>query len=126
MRAAYDDQNIFARILRGEIPSDRVAENDHAIAFRDIRPQAQVHLLVIPKGAYVSYDDFAANASDDEIVGFNRLVAEVARAEGLSLADGGDGFRAITNAGAHGVQEVPHFHLHLLGGRPMGRMVSRD
>ncbi|KGJ19108.1 HIT domain-containing protein [Paracoccus sanguinis] len=122
----YDDSNIFARMLRGEIPNDTVAENAHALAFRDIRPQAPVHVLVIPRGRYVSYDDFAANASDDEIVGFNRLVAEVARAEGLSLADGGDGFRAITNAGAHGVQEVPHFHLHLLGGRPMGRMVSRD
>ena len=122
----YDDRNIFARMLRGEIPNDTVAENAHALAFRDIRPQAPVHILVIPRGRYVSYDDFAANASDDEIVGFNRLVAEVARAEGLSLADGGDGFRAITNAGAHGVQEVPHFHLHLLGGRPMGRMVSRD
>ncbi|WP_136650052.1 HIT domain-containing protein [Paracoccus aeridis] len=124
MRAAYDDQNIFARILRGEIPSDRVAENDHAIAFRDIRPQAQVHLLVIPKGAYVSYDDFAANASDAEIVGFNRLVAQVARDQGLSLAEGGKGFRAITNSGEHGVQEVPHFHLHLMGGHDMGRMVS--
>lgn len=123
---SYDDSNIFARMLRGEIPNDTVAENAHALAFRDIRPQAPVHILVIPRGRYVSYDDFAANASDDEIVGFNRLVAEVARAEGLSLADGGDGFRAITNAGAHGVQEVPHFHLHLLGGRPMGRMVSRD
>lgn len=122
----YDDSNIFARMLRGEIPNDTVAENAHALAFRDIRPQAPVHILVIPRGRYVSYDDFAANASDDEIVGFNRLVAEVARAEGLSLADGGDGFRAITNAGAHGVQEVPHFHLHLLGGRPMGRMVSRN
>lgn len=122
----YDDSNIFARMLRGEIPNDTVAENAHALAFRDIRPQAPVHILVIPRGRYVSYDDFAANASDDEIVGFNRLVAEVAKAEGLSLADGGDGFRAITNAGAHGVQEVPHFHLHLLGGRPMGRMVSRD
>ena len=122
----YDDSNIFARMLRGEIPNDTVAENAHALAFRDIRPQAPVHILVIPRGRYVSYDDFAANASDDEIVGFNRLVAEVARAEGLSLADGGDGFLAITNAGAHGVQEVPHFHLHLLGGRPMGRMVSRD
>ena len=122
----YDDSNIFARMLRGEIPNDTVAENAHALAFRDIRPQAPVHILVIPRGRYVSYDDFAANASDDEIVGFNRLVAEVAQAEGLSLADGGDGFRAITNAGAHGVQEVPHFHLHLLGGRPMGRMVSRD
>lgn len=122
----YDDDNIFARILRGEIPNDTVAQNDHALAFRDIRPQAPVHVLVIPRGAYVSYDDFAANASDAEIVGFHRLVAEVAKSEGLSLADGSDGFRAITNAGPDGVQEVPHFHLHLLGGRNMGRMVSRD
>ena len=123
---AYDDQNIFARILRGEIPNATVAQNDHALAFRDIQPKAPVHVLVIPRGPYVSYDDFAANASDAEIVGFNRLVAEVARAEGLSLAEGGTGFRAITNAGPDGVQEVPHFHLHLLGGRAMGRMVSSD
>lgn len=121
---SYDPSNIFARILRGEIPNDTVAENDHALAFRDIRPQAPVHVLVIPKGAYVSYDDFAANASDAEIVGFHRLVAQVARSEGLSLAEGSHGFRAITNAGAHGVQEVPHFHLHLLGGRPLGRMLQ--
>jgi histidine triad (HIT) family protein len=121
---SYDDSNIFARILRGEIPNDTVAENDHALAFRDIRPQAPVHVLVIPKGAYVSYDDFAANASDAEIVGFHRLVAQVAQSEGLSLAEGSEGFRAITNAGSHGVQEVPHFHLHLLGGRPLGRMLQ--
>ena len=121
---AYDDSNIFARILRGEIPNDTVAENEHALAFRDIRPQAPVHVLVIPKGAYVSYDDFAANASDAEIVGFHRLVAQVARSEGLLLAEGGEGFRAITNAGENGVQEVPHFHLHLLGGRPLGRMLA--
>ena len=124
MAFAYDDTNIFARILRGEIPADTVAENEHALAFRDIRPQAPVHILVIPKGRYVSYDDFAANASDAEILGFNRLVAEVVRAEGIGLAEGGAGFRAITNAGAHGVQEVPHFHLHLLGGRPLGRMLQ--
>lgn len=121
---AYDDSNIFARILRGEIPNDTVAENEHALAFRDIRPQAPVHVLVIPKGAYVSYDDFAANASDAEIVGFHRLVAQVARSEGLMLAEGSAGFRAITNAGDDGVQEVPHFHLHLLGGRPLGRMLA--
>ncbi|HHW35175.1 MAG TPA: HIT domain-containing protein [Paracoccus solventivorans] len=121
---AYDDSNIFARILRGEIPNDTVAENDHALAFRDIRPQAPIHVLVIPKGAYVSYDDFAANASDAEIVGFHRLVAQVARSEGLMLAEGSAGFRAITNAGEDGVQEVPHFHLHLLGGRPLGRMLA--
>jgi histidine triad (HIT) family protein len=120
---SYDDSNIFARILRGEIPNDTVAENEHALAFRDIRPQAPVHVLVIPKGAYVSYDDFAANASDAEIVGFHRLLAQVARSEGLTLADGNKGFRAISNAGPHGVQEVPHFHMHLLGGRSMGRMI---
>ena len=125
MTTSYDDQNIFARILRGEIPNDTVAENEHALAFRDIRPQAKVHVLVIPKGRYVAYDDFAANASDAEIVGFNRLVAQVAKQEGIALADGGNGFRAITNAGEDGVQEVPHFHLHLLGGNNMGRMVSR-
>lgn len=122
----YDDDNIFARILRGEIPNDTVAENEHALAFRDIHPQAPVHILVIPKGKYVSYDDFAANASDAEIVAFNRLAAQVARSEGISIVDGNCGFRAITNSGAHGVQEVPHFHMHLLGGHSMGRMVSRD
>lgn len=122
----YDDTNVFARMLRGEIPTDTVAESDHALAFRDIRPQAPVHVLVIPRGRYVSYDDFAANATDAEIVDFNRLVARVCQAEGLTLAAGGKGFRAITNAGEHGVQEVPHFHLHLLGGRAIGRMVARD
>ena len=124
MTPAYDDQNIFARILRGEIPNDTVAENEHALAFRDIQPAAPVHVLVIPKGAYVSFDDFCARASAAEQAGFLRLCAEVAAAEGVSL-DRGQGFRAITNAGPHGVQEVPHFHLHLLGGRPMGPMLTR-
>lgn len=119
----YDDSNIFARILRGEIPNNTVLETAHTLVFRDIRPQAPVHLLVIPKGAYVSYDDFAQNASDAEIVDFNRAVARVTRDAGLDL-DHGDGFRAITNAGVNGVQEVPHFHLHILGGRDMGRMVQ--
>lgn len=120
----YDDSNIFARILRAEIPCDRVAENDHALAFRDIAPKAPVHVLVIPKGAYVSFDDFAANASDAEIAGFTRLCAQVCASEGLSLGDGHQGFRAITNAGPHGVQEVPHYHLHIMGGRMMGPMVT--
>ncbi len=122
---AYDPQNIFARILRGEIPNDTVLETPHTLAFRDIRPQAPVHVLVIPKGAYVSYDDFAANATDAEIVDFHRAVARVTRDLGVDL-DRGQGFRAITNSGAHGVQEVPHFHLHILGGRSMGRMVQPD
>ncbi|RJL06484.1 HIT domain-containing protein [Paracoccus siganidrum] len=125
MAPAYDDNNIFAKILRGEIPNDTVAQNDHALAFRDIRPQAPSHVLVIPKGRYVSYDDFAANASDAEIVGFTRLCAQVVAMEGIGPESGGQGFRAITNTGEHGVQEVPHFHLHILGGRLMGPMLSR-
>ncbi|WP_299840409.1 histidine triad nucleotide-binding protein [uncultured Paracoccus sp.] len=123
MAPAYDDQNIFARILRGEIPNQTVAENEHALAFRDIAPKAPVHVLVIPKGRYVSFDDFSAKATPEEITGFMRLCAEVARLEGVTL-DGGNGFRAITNAGSDGVQEVPHFHLHIMGGRMMGPMVS--
>lgn len=118
----YDDNNIFARILRGEIPNDTVAENEYALAFRDINARAPSHVLVIPKGKYVSIDDFSARATADEITGFMRLVAEVTKLEGISLGSG-HGFRAIANTGRHGVQEVPHFHLHLLGGRPMGPMV---
>ena len=122
----YDDTNIFARILRGEIPCDKVAESDHALAFRDIRPQAPVHVLVIPKGRYVSFDDFAANASDAEIVDFMRLCARVCESEGVGLDGGNQGFRAIANTGPHGVQEVPHYHLHILGGRVMGPMLPRQ
>lgn len=125
MPHAYDPQNIFARILRGEIPNKTVLETAHTLAFHDIQPQAPVHVLVIPKGAYISYDHFAAEASDVEIVDFNRAVAEVCRMTGVDLGAGGQGFRAITNAGAHGVQEVPHYHLHILGGRPLGRMLAR-
>ena len=128
MAWTYDDTNIFARILRGEIPNATVAESDHALAFDDITPQAPVHVLAIPKGPYVALDHFAAEASDAEIVDFHRLVARVCRERGLSIdaTVGGDGFRAIANAGAHGVQEVPHFHLHLIGGRPLGRMLARE
>lgn len=124
MAFTYDDQNIFAKILRGEIPNDTVAENDHALAFRDIQPKAAMHLLVIPKGRYVSFDDFAANASPEEITGFMRLCAQVCEDQGLGLSGGHQGFRAVTNAGPHGVQEVPHFHLHIMGGQVMGPMVS--
>lgn len=124
MTAEYDDQNIFARILRGEIPNDTVHETEHTLAFRDIAPQAPVHVLVIPKGAYVTFDDFAARASSDEVMDFMRVVAELSRSLGVSPLHGGEGFRAITNAGAHGLQEVPHFHLHLLAGRPLGRLVE--
>ena len=124
MSWTYDDSNIFARILRGEIPNKTVAETAHTLAFEDIQPQAPVHVLVIPKGAYVSYDHFAAEASDDEIADFHRVVAHVCHQTGIA-SDASDGFRAITNAGAHGVQEVPHFHMHLIGGRPLGRMLAK-
>lgn len=119
---AYDPENIFARILRGEIPNKTVLETEHTLAFHDIAPKAPVHVLVIPKGAYVSYDDFAANAPDAEIVDFHRAVARLVRDLGCDL-EAGQGYRAITNAGPHGLQEVPHFHLHILAGRPIGPMV---
>jgi histidine triad (HIT) family protein len=125
MSYSYDDQNIFARILRGEIPNDTVLETEHTLAFRDIRPQAPVHVLVIPKGRYVSFDHFATEASDAEIVDFTRAIGRVCRETGAAEAAGGEGFRAIANAGRHGVQEVPHFHLHILGGRVLGRMLER-
>ena len=118
MPHAYDPENIFAKILRGEIPNKTVFENDHALAFDDIRPQAPVHVLVIPKGPYVSFDHFVQDAPADEQLGFLAAVAEVCRIAGVE-----DGFRAISNVRAHGVQEVPHFHLHILGGRPLGRML---
>ncbi|MGC3940015.1 histidine triad nucleotide-binding protein [Roseobacter sp. EG26] len=120
----YDDQNIFAKILRGEIPNNTVLETDHTLAFRDLYPQAPTHVLVIPKGSYVSFDHFASEASEAEIVDYTRAIAEVCRMEGVSLT-AGDGFRMISNAGADGVQEVPHLHVHILGGRPMGRMVAK-
>ena len=117
----YDDQNIFAKILRGEIPSTRVYEDDFAIAFHDINPQAPTHLLVIPKGAYVSWDDFSARARDAEIAGFIRAVGAVARAAGLVEP----GYRLLANIGQDGHQEVPHLHVHVFGGRPMGPMLMR-
>ena len=114
----YDPENIFAKILRGEIPNDTVYESEHALAFNDIRPQAPVHVLVIPKGPYASFDHFTQEAPDAEILGFMRAVGEVCRITGVE-----DGFRAISNAREHGVQEVPHLHVHIIGGRPLGRML---
>ncbi len=119
MDYTYDPHNIFARILRGEIPNRTVFENDHALAFDDINPQSPVHVLVIPKGPYMSLDHFARDASPAEQAGFMAAVAEVCRIAGVD-----DGFRAIANARAHGVQDVPHFHMHILGGRPLGPMLS--
>ena len=117
----YDDQNIFAKILRDEIPSRRVHEDEWAIAFHDIAPQAPVHILVIPRGAYVSWDDFSARASAEEIAGFVRAVGQVARAAGLVEP----GYRLLANVGMDGHQEVPHLHVHLFGGRPLGPMLAR-
>ncbi len=121
---AYDENNIFARILRGEIPCDKVYEDQHVLAFNDINPQAPVHVLVIPKGRYVSMDDFAEQASDAEIAGFMRAVGKIARDAGA--ADGG--YRFLSNHGPDAHQEVPHFHIHIFAGRPLGRMIrpTRD
>ena len=125
MSWTYDPTNIFARILRGEIPNKTVMETPHTLVFHDIHPHAPVHVLAIPKGAYVNFDHFAAEASDEEIADFSRVAAEVCRVTGVKPGQGGQGYRAISNAGEHGVQEVPHYHLHILGGRVLGRMVER-
>jgi histidine triad (HIT) family protein len=121
MPHTYDPTNIFARILRGEIPNKTVLESAHTLAFHDIHPQAPVHVLVIPKGPYVTFDHFAAEASAEEILDFHRTAASVCALMGI---DPGQGYRAITNAGAHGMQEVPHYHLHILGGKVMGRLIG--
>ncbi len=117
----YDDQNIFAKILRGEIPNRTVYEDDHALAFHDINPQAPVHVLVIPKGAYVSWDDFSTNGSDADIAGFVRAVGKVARDLGLVEP----GYRLLANVGLDSHQEVPHLHVHLFGGKQLGPMLTR-
>ncbi len=125
MPYTYDDQNIFAKILRGEIPNSTVLETEHTLAFNDIQPQAPVHVLVIPKGAYVCHDHFASEASDAEIIDFMRATAEICRLKGISPGDTGAGYRTLSNAGQDGVQEVPHYHLHIVGGRPLGRMLGK-
>lgn len=117
----YDDGNIFARILRGELPCRKAYEDDHSLAFHDINPQAPIHILVIPKGRYVSWDDFSARAEDSEIAGFIRAVGLVAR--DLGLVD--PGYRLLANIGGDGGQEVPHLHVHLFGGKPLGPMLAR-
>ena len=118
----YDMQNIFAKILRGEIPNKTVYEDEFALAFHDINPQAPVHILVIPKGAYVSWDDFSAHASAEDIAGFVRAVGHVAREHNLVQP----GYRLLANIGADGGQEVPHLHVHLFGGSPLGPMLARS
>lgn len=119
---AYDQQNIFAKILRGEIPCNKVYEDDHALAFHDINPQAPVHVLVIPKGDYVSMMDFTAHAPAELIAGFMRAVGQTARQLGLEEK----GYRTLANAGDHAHQEVPHLHIHILGGKPLGPMLDKN
>lgn len=118
---SYDDQNIFAKILRGEIPCDKVYEDEFALSFRDINPQTPTHVLVIPKGRYVSMDDFTKAADKAEIAGFFRAVGEVARQLGVTE----DGYRMIANHGRDAHQEVPHFHVHIFAGRSMRGMVPK-
>ena len=116
----YDETNIFARILRGELPCNKVYEDEHALAFHDINPQAPVHILVIPKGAYVSWDDFSEKASDAEMAALTRAVGEVARMVGADA----QGYRVLSNAGKRSGQEVPHLHVHVFGGQPLGPMLA--
>lgn len=120
----YDSENIFAKILRGEIPNDTVLETEHSLAFKDINPQAPHHVLVIPKGAYVNFDHFSAGASDAEIVDFNRTIGKVVKQLEIAPDDDGNGYRMISNCGDDGVQDVPHLHIHICGGRGLGRMFS--
>jgi len=117
---AYDNDNIFAKILRGEIPCHKVFEDEHSLAFHDITPQTPVHVLVIPKGAYVSMDDFTAKASDAELASFSRAIGQVARE--LSVVE--SGYRILANNGEHALQEVPHLHMHIFAGKNLGRMIK--
>ena len=116
----YNPENIFAKILRGELPCEKVYEDDNSLAFNDINPQAPIHVLVIPKGAYVSMNDFIEAASDDEIIGFFKAVGTTAHRLGLSVP----GYRMLANIGENGMQEVPHLHVHIMGGKKMGPMVA--
>ena len=117
----YDRNNVFARILRGEIPCNKIYEDEHVLAFHDIRPQAPTHVLVIPKGEYVSLDDFSEKASADEIVALVRTLGRLAREQGVVET----GYRILANTGSASHQEVPHFHVHLFGGRDLGGMLPR-
>jgi diadenosine tetraphosphate (Ap4A) HIT family hydrolase len=117
----YDNENIFAKILRGEIPCEKVFEDDTALAFKDINPQAPLHLLVIPKGPYKSIDEFSREASDKEITGFIRAIGKVARDQGSVE----DGYRILSNVGLDAHQEVPHLHIHIFGGKDLGRMIEK-
>ncbi|MEO0678168.1 MAG: HIT domain-containing protein [Pseudomonadota bacterium] len=124
MPYAYDPENIFAKILRGEIPNQTVLETEHCLAFRDIYPQAPEHVLIIPKGAYVNFDHFAAEATEVEIVDFTRTIRAVTEALGVEPGSEGAGYRLLSNAGEDAIQEVPHLHVHVVAGRNLGRMLQ--
>lgn len=121
MSRAYDASNIFARILRGEIPCKKLLETEHALAFPDINPQAPTHILVIPKGAYIDFDDFSARASAAEIADYIQAIGEVARQAGVAES----GYRLLSNCGMNAHQEVPHLHVHIFGGRALGPMIAK-
>ena len=120
---SYDDQNIFAKILRSEIPCEKIYEDEYVLSFKDVNPQAPSHILIIPKGAYKDINDFSENASNEEIIGFNKAIPIVANQLGISEASGGKGYRLISNAGSDAYQTVDHFHVHLLAGRNLGPML---
>ena len=120
----YDDNNIFAKILRGEIPCKKIYEDEYVLAFYDINPQKKIHALVIPKGEYVNLDDFSSKASEKEIVGLIKGIGTVAKKLGVSAVEKGGGYRSLVNVGENGGQEVPHLHFHIFGGEKVGKMVS--
>ena len=120
----YDKNNIFAKILRGEIPCEKIYEDEHVLAFHDINKQKKIHALIIPKGAYVNLDDFSSNASKKEIVGLIKGIGVVAKKLGVSTVTKGEGYRTLANVGENGGQEVPHLHFHIFGGEKVGKMVS--
>ena len=120
---SYDDNNVFAKILKGEIPCDKIYEDEYVLSFYDVKPQKKIHALIIPKGKYVDLDDFNSKASDKEIVGLVKGISIVAKKLGISV-DSGKGYRTLSNLSEHGGQEVPHLHFHLFGGEKVGKMVS--
>ena len=120
----YDKNNIFAKILRGEIPCKKIYEDEYVLAFYDINPQKKIHALVVPKGEYVNLDDFSSNATEKEIVGLTKGIAEAAKKLGVSEVVKGEGYRSLVNVGTDGGQEVPHLHFHIFGGEKVGKMVS--
>ena len=121
---SYDRNNIFAKILRGEIPCKKIYENEYILSFYDINPQKKVHALVVPKGEYIDLDDFSSRASEKEISELIKGISFVAKKLGISLSDNGNGYRSLVNIGENGGQEVPHLHFHLFGGEKVGKMVS--